>query len=352
MTGIYTGPHGLSDNTAIEVLGISTTTHSNLSANKRITIKSASTGLGVSMAASTLGLTTSVLITEWLPDVLSEYKFKVNDFVQIDSEQLKIYNFDIKNNRIEMLRAQNGTTGAAHTSGSIITRLENEFKYEIDKPVNLNTPEDISYYFNAETAVGTGNTFGVGIGTTVTVSGRNGNQTTSFFGNETKNIFIPTRSFYLPNHPFKTGDKVEYNPGAGTSIKYQTDAMKSVNVTFTRPMPPEVFVQKIDNNLIGIVTTQTGIGSDLQRVMLSANAGIGNTHFFKTKKDVVTGTVRIINTTATSNNHTFKVGDVIDLTIVSSATSSVTAVYDPGTRFVSVGSSVNPPISLLSLIHI
>ena len=346
VTGIHTGPHGLSDNTAIEVLGISTTTHSNLSANKRITIKSASTGLGISMAASTLGLTTSVLITEWLPDVLGEYKFKVNDIVQIGSEQLKIYNFDIKNNRIELLRAQNGTTGAAHTSGSIITRLENEFKYEIDKPVNLNTPEDISYYFNAETAVGTGNTFGVGIGTTVTVSGRNGNQTTSFFGNDTKDIFIPTRSFYLPNHPFKTGDKVEYNPGAGTSIKYQTQAMRNVNVTFTRPMPPEVFVQKIDNNLIGIVTTRTGISSDLQRVMLSANAGIGNTHFFKTKKDVVTGTVRIINTTATSNNHTFKVGDVIDLTVVSSATSSVTAVYDPGTRFVSVGSSVNPPISL------
>ena len=346
VTGIHTGPHGISNNSAIEVIGISTTTHSNLAANKKISLASASTGLGISMAASTLGLTTSVLITEWIPDILRQYKFKVNDIVQIDSEQLKIYNFDVKNNRIEMLRAQNGTTGAAHSFGTKITRLENEFSYQLDNPVNLNTPEDVSYYFNAESAVGTGNTFGVGIGTTVTVAGRGGNQTTSFFGNETKNIFIPTRSFYLPNHPFQTGDKLEYNPGAGTSIKYQTDAMKRVNVTFTRPMPPEVFVQRIDNNLIGIVTTQSGIGSDLQRVMLSANAGIGNTHFFKTKKDVVTGTVRIINTTATSNNHKFKVDDVIDLTVVSSATSSVTAVYDPGTRFVSIGSSVNPPISL------
>ena len=152
--------------------------------------------------------------------------------------------------------------------------------------------------------IGTGNTFGVGIGTTVTVAGRGGNQTTPFFNNETKEVFIPTRSFYLPNHPFKTGDKVEYNPGAGTSIKYQTNAMRHVNVTFTRPLPPEVFVQVIDNNLIGIVTSQSHIGFDTNRVMLSANAGIGNTHFFKTKKDVVTGTIRIINTTATSNNHT------------------------------------------------
>ena len=105
--------------------------------------------------------------------------------------------------------------------------------------------------------------------------------------------------------------------------------MRHVNVTFTRPLPPEVFVQVIDNDLIGIVTSQSHIGFDTNRVMLSANAGIGNTHFFKTKKDVVTGTVRIINTTATSNNHTFRPGDKIDLTVVSSATSSVTAVYDP-----------------------
>ena len=52
------------------------------------------------------GLTTSVLITEWLPDVMKSYKFKLNDIVQIGNEQLKIINFDIKNNRLEMLRAR------------------------------------------------------------------------------------------------------------------------------------------------------------------------------------------------------------------------------------------------------
>tara|TARA_B100001093_G_scaffold361775_1_gene346519 strand:+ start:11008 stop:19293 length:8286 start_codon:yes stop_codon:yes gene_type:complete len=348
VTGIHTGAHGLANNAFVEIIGISTTTHTNLTTQSKINVKTVSTGIGMSMATSAAtGLTTSVLLSEWLPDVIRGYKFKINDIVQIDSEQLKIYNFDFNNNRVEFLRAQNGTVGAAHTFGTRVTRIENEFTYNIDNPINLNTPEDVSFYFNAETSVGTGSTFGVGIGTTVTVAGRGGNQTTPFFNNETKNIFIPTRSFYLPNHPFKTGDKVEYNPGAGTSIKYQTDAMKRINVTFASPMPPEVFVQKIDNNLIGIVTTQSGIGSDLQRVMLSANAGIGNTHFFKTKKDVVTGTLRIINVDVTTNDpHTFKTGDFLDLTVVSSATSSISAVYDPGTRFVSIGSSVNPPISL------
>ena len=350
VTGIHTGPISVADRSFVEIIGISTNTHSNLATrNVKINVKTTQTGLGMTMGTVVkTGLTTSVLITEWLPDVMKSYKFKLNDIVQIGNEQLKIINFDIKNNRLEMLRAQNGTTGTAHTSGSIITRLENEFTYQLDKPINLATPEDTSFYFNAESVVGSGSTFGVGIGTTVTVAGRGGHQLVSFHNNETKDIFIPTRSIYLPNHPFKTGDRVEYNPGAGTSLTYQTRSMQLISPVFKRPLPPEVFIQKLDNDLVGIVTTQTGISSDRERVMFSGNTGIGNTHFFKTKKDVVTGTLRIINTTATSPNHTFETGDTLDLTIVSSATSSVTAAYDPGSRFVSIGSSVNPPISLIT----
>jgi len=350
VTGIHTGPINIPDNSFVEIIGISTTTHSNLAArNVQINLKQVSTGLGISMASvNNTGLTTSVLITDWIPDVIKGYKFKINDTVQIDDEQLKIINFDVKNNRLELQRAQNGTAGAAHTFGSTITRLENEFTYQLDKPVNLTTEEDTAYYFNAESVVGTGSTFGVGIGTTVSVAGRGGHQIVSFFGNDVKDIFIPTRSIYMPRHPFKTGDKVEYSPGAGTSLTYQTDAMKRVAGAFKRPLPPEVFVQVLDNNLIGIVTSQSDIGSDTNRVMFSGNVGIGNTHFLKTKKDVVRGTLRIINVTATSNNHAFEVGDNLDLTVVSSATSSVSAVYDSGTRYVSIGSSINPPISLIT----
>ena len=350
VTGIHTGPIGVADNSYVEIIGISTTTHSNLAArNVQINLKETSTGLGVSMASVNVsGLTTSVLISDWVPDVIRGYKFKINDIVQIDSEQLKIINFDVKNNRLEMIRAQNGTAGAAHTFGSTITRLENEFTYQLDKPVNITTEEDATYYFNAETVVGTGNTFGVGIGTTVTVAGRGGHQIVSFFGNETKDIFIPTRTIYMPRHPFRNGERVEYSPGAGTSLTYQTDAMKRVAGAFKRPLPPEVFVQVVDNNLIGIVTSQSDISNSLQRVMFSGNVAIGNTHFFKTKKNVVTGTLRIVNVTATSNNHEFERGDNLDLTIVSSATSSVTAAYDPGTRYVSIGASINPPVSLMT----
>ena len=345
VTGITTFPHGIPDRAHVEIIGISTSTHVALEAKAQIDVPQVRSGIGMTM--TTFGLSTSVVLNEWLPEIVSSYKFRLNDIVTLGSEQLKIVNFDVKNNRLEMLRAQNGTVAAAHTFGSEINRVEKEFTFDLGKDVQLVTPLNKSFYFNAESVVGTGSTFGVGIGTTVTVAGRGGNQLVTFFNNETKQKFIPTRSIYVPNHPFETGDKVSYSPGAGTSIKYQTDAMKRVNVTFTRPLPPEVYVQKINNDLIGIVTTQTGIGSDLQRVMFSANAGIGNTHSFTTDSGEITGTVRIINVVATTEvDHTFRPKDEIDMTVVSSATSSVTAVYDPGTRFVSIGSSINPPLPL------
>jgi len=349
--GIATYPHSIPDGASIQIVGISTNTHDSLGGLVTIAVREVSTNLGVAMRpVTTSGMTTSVYITDWLPEyVTSDYKFSVDDIVLIDSEQLKILNFDVKNNRLEMLRAQNGTTGAAHTFGTKITRLEKEFTYTAPSSFDLSTPTDEAYYFNAEKSVGVGLTFGVGIGSTVSVAARGGNQIVAFHGNEIKDKFIPTRSIYIPDHPFTTGDKVLYSPGAGTSLTYQTDAMKRVNVGFKRPLPPELYVQVIDNSLVGIVTTQSGIGSDLQRVMFDTNnVAIGNTHSLKTNRDVITASAKVHKVTATTAQpHTLRPKDVIDLTIVSSATSSVTAAYDPGNRFVSIGSSVNPPISLI-----
>ena len=346
IVGTTTSPHGIADDSPVEVLGISTDTHNGLLAKPKIAVKSdVSTGLAMTMG--TLGVTTSIKIAEWLPNLNG--KFKINDIVSIDNEQLKIINFDVRNNRVELIRKQNGTVAAGHTNGSKITRLEKEFSYTLSNPLNLSTPEDISYYFNAEKVVGVGLTFGVGIGSTVTVAGRGGNQVVAFYGNDTKDKFIPTRTIYTPEHSFRHGEKLLYSPGAGTSLTYQTDAMKRVNVGFKRPLPPEVYVQVIDNSLVGIVTTQSGIGSDLQRVMFDASVGVGNTHYFTTQRGAITGKLRVIDVTATTaENHTFKRNDTIDLSVVSSATSSVTATYDPGNRFVSIGSSINPPITLLT----
>ena len=330
VTGFTTTPHGISNQSFVKISGISTDTHTGLQAITRIQSRDVRTGLGITMDA--VGATTSILLSEYLPDVVKAKKFEIDDIVLINSEQLKIFGYDTFNNKLQLLRAQNGTVAAAHTFGSNIVRLEKEFTYDLQNKFEGETVKDIVTYFDAANDVGIGLTFGPGIAHTITVK------------SQPKNI--PTRSIFIPNQ-FRQGERLTYSPGAGTSLTYQTPAMKDVSTGFKAPLPPEVFVQVLTNDTIGIVTTQSGIGSDLQRVMFDTNTGIGNTHFFKTNRGAITGTIEMVGVAVTTKeNHTLRPDDVIDLTVVSSATSAVTMTYNSVTRFVSIGSSVNPPLNV------
>ena len=328
--GFTTTPHGISNQSYVKISGISTDTHTGLEAITKLSSRDVRSGLGITMDA--VGATTSILLSEYLPDVTRNNKFQIDDIVLINSEQLKIYGFDTFNNKLQLIRAQNGTVAAAHTFGSNIVRLEKEFTYDLQNTFDADTPSDIVTYFDAANDVGIGLTFGPGIAHTITVN--------------TKSKNVPTRAIYIP-HQFRQGEKLLYSPGAGTSLTYQTDAMKRVNTGFKSPLPPEVYVQVLTNDTIGIVTTQSGIGSDLQRVMFDTNTGIGNTHFFKTQRGAITGTIEMVGVAVTTkDNHTLRPDDVIDLTVVSSATSAVTITYNSVTRFVSIGSSINPPLNV------
>jgi len=319
-TGIWTGAHNLPNNTFVTIQDASVT----FNGQHQIKVREVSSGLGTAMLH--LGLTTSVRLED------SVGKFNVNDIIKINAEEFKVFGIDTLSNQLDLLRAQNGTTAVAHTSGSSIVRLEKEFTFT---PVKNELVEgEVAQYFRGDGDVGVGLTFGVGIGSTVA---------TLDFGDQ----FIPTRTIFLPRHPFKDGEKVTYSPGAGTSLTYQTDAMKRVAGGFKRPLPPDVFIKVIDANKVGIVTTQTGIGSALQQVMFDDATGIGNTHSFVSQRSSVTGDVKVVDVTVNTNSpHTLRPNDTIDISIVSAATSSVVATYADDTRFVSIGSSVNPPISV------
>ena len=329
-TGITTVPHNIPDNTFLTV-GISTDDYKSLEGNYRVKVAEFSSGLSTSMLAT--GLTTSI---QTFDDVS---KFRIGDVLRINTEEFVVYGRDGLFNELDLIRAQNGTTGVAHTFGSPIVRLEHEFTFEPSKGIIIE-PEVTQYFrgggigFNHD--VGIGLTFGVGIGYTVS---------TLHFGER----FIPTRTIWLPRHPFRDGEAVSYSPGAGSSITYQTDAMKRVNASFKRPLPPTVYLKVIDNNKVGVVTTLAGISSDLQQCMFDTNTGIGNTHYFTSQRSNVQGSTEKINVTVTTaENHTLRPNDIIDLRIVSAGTSSVVATYDSGNRYVSIGSSINPPINVIT----
>jgi len=324
VTAISTQPHNFIDGSYVSIVGIGSTVFNKLGGTHRINVQSVRSGLGTSMKI--VGLTSSLYIKD------SVTKFEVNDILKVDDEQFLVMSIDRPNNRLNLLRNYNGTVGQAHTAGAEITRLETKFTYELDNVVNLSTPKNETVFFDASSVVGVGLSYGVGIGTTISYIGA---------GDTTKSIFIPTRSIFLPDNPLVHGEEVFYSPGAGTSLTY------SLNGSTTFPMPSKMYVQKLTKDLIALTTAKTGINSDLSRVFFNGNIGIGNSHSFTTRRNIVSCDVETVNVVvSTASSHGLRPDDTIDLTVVSTATSSVSASYNSITRFVSIASSINPSLNV------
>ena len=324
VTGIVTtGLHEYPDGIPLKISGISSSIYSGLEGTFNIKVDRVTSGLGTSLLAT--GLTTSIRLIE---DVS---KFQTDDVLRVDSEQMRVLGVDVLNQKINLERAINGTVGAAHTNRAEVIRLENKFTYKLDKPLDVETPRNFVRFFDATNSIGVGLTAGVGIGTTVSYTGA---------GNSSVNINLPIKSIRIPEHGFKHGDPVNYHDGDGSHLLYSYDG------TNTQFLPNTgLFVQKITNDLIGIVTQAYQISNQYDRVFFNGTIGIGNSHSFRTARNVPTANATRFETiVSTATTHHLVKGDVIDLTLVSAASSTVNVEYDAATRFVSVGSSVNPPI--------
>ena len=99
-----------------------------------------------------------------------------------------------------------------------------------------------------------GTTAGVGIGTTISFSNPGAGATS---------VFIQTKAIYLPGHNLKTGDQVTYSTGIGTvkgsGIIVQDET--NVGVGTTLADGTNLFVAKINDDLIGIATVRVGLGT-------------------------------------------------------------------------------------------
>ena len=324
VTGIVTvGVHSYVPGIPLKVSGISSSIYSELEGTFIIDVPFVKSGLGTSLLAT--GLTTNIRLTE------NVAKFQENDILQVDDEQMKVLIVDTLNQKIKLARAQNNTVGAAHTNRAEIRRLEQKFTYRTKKPVSVDTPKNITEYFDAENSVGVGLTAGVGIGTTVSFIGA---------GNSTVNINLPIKAIRIPNHRFVHGDRVSYTPGGGSFLLYSFDGAN------THFLPANnLFVQKISKDLIGIVTQASQIANVHDRVYFNGTIGIGDTHSFRTQRPVAKANVTKFETVvSTASTHNLEIGDVIDLTLVSAGTSTLNMEYDAATKLVSIGSSANPPV--------
>ena len=126
-------------------------------------------------------------------------------------------------------------------------------------------------------------------------------------GETKQNLPIPTRTIHLPNHPFKTGQKVTLNKRSGAN---RLDVGRTPNVSEFKV--PHVGNDSIDlyiidkgENYVGILTTKVGIGSTSEGLYFyskGSTTGINSgTYFFSSNHEQVTGNIDKVTTTLITN---------------------------------------------------
>lgn len=254
---------------------------------------------------------------------LSEAEILPNDIYNLGQEELKVLNIEPENSRIRVQRDYNGTVGInSYPVGTAIT--EKTRKLAIDNDLNLNSGLiNREYYFIPSESVGLGNTFGVGITSTLYFSNP---------GTGATFAQIPTRSILIPNHKLQTNDKLIYEDYNNTPIFVATNGISSVSLSVI----PDLFVAKFDDNVIGLSSYPIGIGSlgtfvgigSTTNLLAFVRHGTGNYHSFKTDYEVLAGdALRQEITVSLASTHNLKISDDIQLDVVSGISTTIKFKY-------------------------
>ena len=235
-------------------------------------------------------------------------------FSSLGTEIVRVLNnFDNGVLRIQRFgEAPNGTTGVAHSFGSELNVLSDRVKLPV-RTKKFSSQRDDFVYFKPSEAVGVGLTDGSAVSKIITV------------GVTTSEISVPTRTLYLPNHPFANGQKVTLSKGAGTPGSF-TVGMNNANAnTFFIPdvntKESELYVINKGRNYIGLVTESVGavgVGTTSEGLFFYnvGNTGDRADYLIKSEKTKLTGDLsRITTLVSCAETHGLSRNDVIKLNV-------------------------------------
>ena len=236
-------------------------------------------------------------------------------FSDLGTENVRVLN-NFNNGILRVQRfgaAPTFNAGVAHSTGSQVNVISDRIKLPV-RTKKFTSERDNLYYFNPTEAVGVGITDGGAVSRRIEV------------GDTVTNVSIPTRTIYLPNHPFKTGQKVTLSKGAGNPSSF-TVGMNNVNAnTFFIPDPTtketDLYVINKGRNYIGLVTETVGavgVGTTSEGLFFYnvGNAADRADYLIKTNKKQVTGDVsRITTLVSCAETHGLSRNDTIKLNVL------------------------------------
>ena len=292
------------------ISGLSTTIV-NLAGSFNIGVKTDRVGLSRSMTASTSSNIVDIVVTKIPTTISVGGSIRVGSGNTTDTEVLKVLELYDQRRVIRALR----NTGIAHTLGSNIDFLNTSINIPV-KTKKFDSKVNDIVYFNGKQSVGVGTTAGGGISVDY------------WIGNLKENLSIPTRTIHIPNHPFKTGQKVSLNKKTG-SAKFGVSDNGEVQ-TFQIPLSGQsmdLYIIDKGKNFVGLLTTKVGIGSTSEGLFFHSNGtqtGIGSGLYnLSSKFDQITGDIDKVITTVETNvaaadtsTHGLQNGDIVKMDVV------------------------------------
>ena len=379
--GITGTPHNLITNDEILVTSISSSPYNYIQGFKKVLVNQKSVSLVNDIPnQSNTGVTTYITVN----DISG---FEVDNLIEINTETLKVIDISSSESKLFVNRYENYT--GIHTAGIVsVVLLPNTFTFNATQYDN-SIVENKTIYFNPSNTIGIGTSgtnyyklvgiktdFGtfsagitsyIGINTTALkigdyVSGTNvaagttiisvgigsiqispnhtlgGGISTSvvLIQRSVYDKFVPSRSIYIPNHKYYTGQSLTYNVGlGGTGIIVANTGTGS---TFRINQNQTVYAVNLGNDYVGLstlgFTTTTGIGtSNNSLYFFSPTTNIGLAHSLTTQFSKITGTFENYSVTvSTAQTHGLQTDDKIKFNVFPSFSNTIKLRYDTALR--------------------
>jgi len=288
--------HELLDNDTVVISGINTTIL-NLIDSHKIKVTTNKTTLFSELSSNIIPRKVEDIYVSHIPENVS-----VGSSLSIENELFEVLNIFPENS---ILRVRRSDVGFAHSISTSIDILSNNFLISA-KTNYFESKRNNKIFFNPKQSVGIGTTIGSSINTQYKI------------GSVTKEISIPVQSLYLPNHPFKTGQKVilKKDPTSSPFIVSNTNAILAP--TFNLPSTGNsqiVYVINKSKDFIGI-TTRVGLTTGSEGLFFRSNGDDNYEYSIESNFTQVTANIsRITATISTLDPHELSNGDKINLNV-------------------------------------
>jgi hypothetical protein len=318
--GFSTLPHNITNGDTISIKNLN---HNKFNLQKSFTASVLSQKYTLNTDVNVSGITGIVTYINLYGNLDFPYICE-NDILQIDNEKVKVLNIDKLSSRLFVERAYGGTVGTYHTTGATISEVPRKFFVNAEIQDFNNSFRNRELYFNPPESVG------IGLGSTIAFSTPGAGLT---------NVFVPTKSIYIPEHNLKTGEKLTYKLNGGTEITVSTNGI----TTSLLKDDTTVYAVRYSNNFVGLSTEKVGVGStgnfvgynttSAAKILYFNVNGTGKKHSILTSYNSTIGQVdKNLVSIFPATNSELSVGDLVTVSATPSSTKTIKIIYNLPTQ--------------------